>query len=72
MGLVGKYVQLHDAYLIGSRGAAPRRLCSTAPRVQIKWIDSETVTNENAAENRLPAATEFWFPAASATAELRV
>ena len=49
IGLVGKYVQLHDAYLSVAealRHAGYR--CGT--RVDIQWIDSETITPENAAE----------------------
>ena len=49
IGLVGKYVRLHDAYL--SVAEALRHAgyeCSS--RVEIEWIDSETVTEENAAE----------------------
>ncbi len=47
IGLVGKYVQLHDAYL--SVAEALRHAgYETGARVEIKWIDSETVTPENA------------------------
>ena len=49
IGLVGKYVQLHDAYL--SVAEALRHagyLC--AAQVEIRWIDSETVTEENVPE----------------------
>ena len=49
IGLFGKYVRLHDAYL--SVAEALRHAgyeCSS--RVEIEWIDSETVTEENAAE----------------------
>ena len=47
IGLVGKYVQLHDAYL---SVAEALRHAGTAcdARVDIRWIDSETVTEENA------------------------
>lgn len=49
IGLVGKYVQLHDAYL--SVAEALRHAGYTyGARVQIKWIDSETVNSDNAAE----------------------
>ena len=49
IGLVGKYVQLHDAYL--SVAEALRHAgYSYGARVQIKWIDSETVNSDNAAE----------------------
>ena len=49
IGLVGKYVQLHDAYL--SVAEAMRHAgYETSARVEIKWIDSETVTPENIGE----------------------
>ena len=49
IGLVGKYVQLHDAYL--SVAEALRHAgFSLGAAVEIRWIDSETVTDENAAE----------------------
>lgn len=49
IGLVGKYVQLHDAYL--SVAEALRHAgyaCGAA--VEIRWIDSETITRDNVAE----------------------
>jgi CTP synthase len=47
IALVGKYVQLHDAYL--SVGEALRHAgYALGSRVEIDWIDSETVTPENA------------------------
>ena len=49
IGLVGKYVQLHDAYL--SVAEALRHAgysCNTD--VNIQWIDSETITEANCAE----------------------
>ena len=49
IGLVGKYVQLHDAYL--SVAEALRHAgydCGT--RVDIRWIDSETITEETVTE----------------------
>ena len=49
IGLVGKYVQLLDAYLSGAEAVRHAGYVYGA-RVQIKWIDSETVNNENAAE----------------------
>ncbi len=49
IGLVGKYVALHDAYL--SVAEALRHAGYTLEAfVDIKWIDSETVTEENVAE----------------------
>ena len=49
IGLVGKYVQLHDAYL--SVAEALRHAgyaCDTG--IEIRWIDSETVSAQSAAE----------------------
>ena len=46
IGLVGKYVQLHDAYL--SVAEALRHAgFSLGAAVEIRWINSETVTDEN-------------------------
>ncbi len=46
IGLVGKYVQLHDAYL--SVAEALRHAgYALGAIVNIKWIDSETITEEN-------------------------
>ena len=51
VGLVGKYTQLHDAYL--SVAEALRHAGSAlGVRVDIRWIDSEQLTEENA-ENTL-------------------
>lgn len=49
IGLVGKYVQLHDAYLsvvesLKHAGFACRS------KIEIEWIDSEEITRENVAE----------------------
>ena len=49
IGLVGKYVQLHDAYLSVAEALRHAGYVYGA-RVQIKWIDSETINDENAAE----------------------
>lgn len=49
IGLVGKYVSLHDAYL--SVAEALRHAgYDYGAKIDIKWIDSETVTEENAKE----------------------
>ncbi len=49
IGLVGKYVQLHDAYL--SVAEALRHAGYVhGVHVKIKWIDSETVTEDRVAE----------------------
>ena len=46
IGLVGKYVQLHDAYL--SVAEAMRHAGYTLnAHIDIEWIDSETLTNDN-------------------------
>ena len=47
VGLVGKYVQLHDAYL--SVAEALRHAgWACGSEIEIRWIDSETVTGETA------------------------
>ena len=49
IGLVGKYVQLHDAYL--SVAEALRHAgYEKGTFVNIEWIDSETITEDNAKE----------------------
>ncbi len=49
IGLVGKYVQLHDAYL--SVAEALRHAgYEYGAKINIEWIDSETITRENVAE----------------------
>ena len=49
VALVGKYISLHDAYISVvealKHGGIPNHVT-----VQIKWVDSETVTSENADE----------------------
>ncbi len=49
IALVGKYVSLHDAY-ISVVEALKHGGITNHTTVRIKWIDSETVTKENAAE----------------------
>ena len=46
IGLVGKYVQLHDAYLSVAEALRHAGYALDA-RVEITWIDSETLTEEN-------------------------
>ena len=46
IGLVGKYVRLHDAYLSVAEALAHAGYGLDA-KVKIRWIDSETVTEEN-------------------------
>ena len=47
IGLVGKYVQLHDAYLSVAEALRHAGYAYGA-RVDIRWIDSETVTRDTA------------------------
>ena len=49
IGLVGKYVQLHDAYLSVAEALRHAGYALDA-KVEICWIDSETITEENAEE----------------------
>ena len=46
IGLVGKYVQLHDAYLSVAEALRHAGYACGA-RVEIRWIDSENITAEN-------------------------
>jgi CTP synthase len=49
IGLVGKYVQLHDAYLSVAEALRHAGFAQNA-QVNIQWIDSETITPQNTAE----------------------
>ncbi len=49
IALVGKYIQLHDAYISVVEALKHGGIYSHTT-VNIKWIDSETVTGENAEE----------------------
>jgi CTP synthase len=49
IALVGKYVQLEDAYLSVSESLRHAGFAHGC-KIEIDWIDSETVTEENAAE----------------------
>ena len=49
IGLVGKYVQLHDAYLSVAEALRHAGYACSA-RVEIRWIDSETITEETVSE----------------------
>ncbi len=49
VALVGKYIQLHDAYISVVEALKHGGVANHAS-VNIKWVDSETVTRENAAE----------------------
>ncbi len=50
IGLVGKYVSLHDAYLSVVEALKHGGIANNSD-VSIKWIDSEQITPENVAEN---------------------
>ena len=55
IGLVGKYTELHDAYL--SVAEALRHAgCALGAEVDIRWIDSEKVTDETAEDLLSPCA----------------
>ena len=49
IAIVGKYVKLHDAYLSIAEALAHAGYALSA-KVKIKWIDSETIEEEDAAE----------------------
>ena len=49
IGLVGKYVALHDAYLSVAESLRHAGYFYNT-HIKIHWIDSESITNENAAE----------------------
>ena len=49
IALVGKYVALHDAYLSVAEALTHGGI-ENGVRVDIRWVDSETVTDGNAAE----------------------
>ncbi len=49
IGLVGKYVELHDAYLSVAEALRHAGYYHDA-KVKIKWIDSENITEENSNE----------------------
>ena len=49
VALVGKYIALHDAYISVVESLKHAGYPNSAT-VNIKWVDSETVTNKNAAE----------------------
>ncbi|MGI6012958.1 MAG: CTP synthase [Oscillospiraceae bacterium] len=49
IGLVGKYVQLHDAYLSVAEALRHAGYVYGA-NVHVEWIDSETITEENVAD----------------------
>lgn len=67
IALVGKYVELHDSYLSVNEALKHGGLDHDA-HVNIDWVDSESITEENVAE-RLKMPTAYLSPAVSAHAE---
>ena len=59
IALVGKYVQLHDAYLSVAE-ALRHGGWENGANVNIEWIDSEGV-NSDTVRSFWAAATDFWF-----------
>lgn len=49
VAIVGKYIQLHDAYISVAEALKHGGVANRA-KVSIEWVDSETVTEENAPE----------------------
>ena len=60
IALVGKYVELHDSYLSVNEALKPGGLDHDA-HVNIDWVDSESITEENVAE-RLKNADGILVP----------
>ena len=60
IALVGKYVSLHDAYLSVAEALTHAGI-ENQVKVNIRWVDSETVTDENAA-NLLSGADGVLVP----------
>ncbi len=70
IALVGKYVALHDAYLSVVEALTHGGIENDV-KVDIQWVDSETVTDENVVPRSWRRPTASWCPAASATGALR-
>ena len=66
IALVGKYIQLHDAYISVVEALKHGGIANSAT-VNIKWVDSELVTEENVDDilersGRHPGSRRFWRP----------
>ena len=48
IALVGKYIQLHDAYISVVEALKHGGIANSATVVDLKWVDSELVNDENA------------------------
>jgi CTP synthase len=68
--LVGKYTQLHDAYLSVVEALAHAGTANGAV-VDIKWVDSEESDARRTSEQLGDVRPASWCPAASATAASR-
>lgn len=63
IAMVGKYIQLHDAYLSVVEALKHGGIAAHA-NVKIRWVDSEEITAENVAE-KLKEWMVFWYLAVS-------
>ncbi|MCH5295339.1 MAG: CTP synthase, partial [Treponema sp.] len=61
IALVGKYVELHDAYLSVVESLIHGGIANESS-VDIDWVDSETLTDDGAAEERLKDADGIIVP----------
>ena len=61
IALVGKYIELHDAYLSVVESLTHGGIANETG-VEIDWIDSETLTDDAAAEQRLAGADGIIVP----------
>ena len=55
IALVGKYVKLHDAYLSVVESPVPRRYRERRSKVEIQWVDSETLVHQDRLRRRILA-----------------
>lgn len=61
IALVGKYVQLHDAYLSVAEALKHGGIASHAS-VKIRWVDSETITDDESLERELSGVDGILVP----------
>ena len=61
VALVGKYVELHDAYLSVVESLVHGGIANMAS-VNIDWVDAESLTDERSAANRLESADAVIVP----------
>ena len=70
IAVVGKYVQLEDAYK-SLREALMHGGLAHNHKTVIEWIEAEEIDSLETAASGCAATTEFWFPADSASAAFR-